>query len=606
MDMISRNSGAPRLTEVSFAMSNNPLKLIDALAVLNAPRPTGTRPRSIGLACGFTPSHLNAFLHAHLLVLDPSRDTQVEEGLFGDLCGNMERFARKLLDACVVTVEWPDLDPRLSVRSQGGCDVSDLPDIARVARLSARRIRDLLVELAATTRVVVSLPSLRMPLVSFASPLCLSPIEINLNEAVSILADCVRQCPSIAVLNPQWLAFHSSLSERSDVSSELAQGFPYARQYASLLSQALARLVLAPSPKKGLITDLDETLWKGILGEAGVEGVSWDLTSHSQIHAAYQLLLQALASAGTLVAVASKNDSALVEEAFRRKDILLHPKHVYPREVNWGSKSSSVAAILKTWNISADSVVFVDDSPMEIAEVQRAFPEITALHFPSTNPVATCALFEKLREYFGKPFLSNEDAIRSASIRANSDFQNRSAPGESSPEGFLRELDAQLWVEQNEDGPALRAFELVNKTNQFNLNGERLSWADWKAFRTEPGSFRYSFSYQDKFGPLGEIAVVLGKVQEGTMRITTWVMSCRAFSRRIEFATLRELFENFAVDEIALEFKATPRNGPFQEFLSVLSLDRVDGLLKVSRRQFEARCPALYSEIREKADAPHA
>ena len=86
-----------------------------------------------------------------------------------------------------------DLDPRLSVRSQGGCDVSDLPDIARVARLSARRIRDLLVELAATTRVVVSLPSLRMPLVSFASPLCLSPIEIDLNEAVSILADCVRQ-----------------------------------------------------------------------------------------------------------------------------------------------------------------------------------------------------------------------------------------------------------------------------------------------------------------------------------------------------------------------------------------------------------------------------
>ena len=195
--------------------------------------------------------------------------------------------------------------------------------------------------------------------------------------------------------------------------------------------------------------------------------MSWDLTSHSQIHAAYQLLLQALASAGTLVAVASKNDSALVEEAFRRKDILLHPKHVYPREVNWGSKSSSVAAILKTWNISADSVVFVTTvrwRSLKSNVPSRRSPRCTShrrIRWPCAPCLRTYANTSEshsfqMRTQSVLPVFGQTPTFKTGQRRANRHRRN-----------FCAEPDAQLWVEQNEDGPALRAFELVNKTNQF-------------------------------------------------------------------------------------------------------------------------------------------
>jgi len=125
--------------------------------------------------------------------------------------------------------------------------------------------------------------------------------------------------------------------------------------------------------------------------------VSWDLAGHHQLHGLYQLLLAALAEEGVLIGVASKNDPASVQQAFLRKDLLVRPNQIFPMEVNWNAKSSSVERILRTWNIGADSVVFVDDSPMELAEVAAALPGIECVRFrrttmaPRTPCSAVCA-----------------------------------------------------------------------------------------------------------------------------------------------------------------------------------------------------------------------
>ena len=145
----------------------------------------------------------------------------------------------------------------------------------------------------------------------------------------------------------------------------------------------LADLIQPRPAKKGLITDLDDTLWRGLLGEEGVAGISWDLDRHSHIHALYQQTLRALAESGVLIAVASKNDPALVTEALARRDLLLPKDCLFPIEVNWKAKSQSVYRILEAWNINADAVVFVDDSPIELAEVQSLFPAIKCLRFPA-------------------------------------------------------------------------------------------------------------------------------------------------------------------------------------------------------------------------------
>ena len=135
------------------------------------------------------------------------------------------------------------------------------------------------------------------------------------------------------------------------------------------------------------------------------------------MHGAYQRMLAALSSAGVLIAAATKNDPELVEEAFRKRQLILSRDAIFPLEANWRPKSESVGRILKAWNIGADAVAFVDDSPMELAEVAAAHPGIKCLQFPATDPAKINHLLLTLRDLFGKNVLLEEDHIRVTSLR---------------------------------------------------------------------------------------------------------------------------------------------------------------------------------------------
>ena len=329
-------------------------------------------------------------------------------------------------------------------------------------------------------------------------------------------------------------------------------------------------------------------------GEIGPEGVSWDLASHSQLHGLYQKLLAALAEEGVLIGVASKNDPAVVERTFEREDLLLRADRIFPVEAHWGAKSGSIERILRTWNISADSVVFVDDSAMELAEVAAAHPGMECLLFPKADYAAAYRLLRRLRDLFGKPRISEEDSIRLESIRAGAPFQQ--AAGESIPETFLREADAVVTFNFSAaDDP--RALELVNKTNQFNLNGARYAEADWKNLLARPGTFLTMVSYRDKFGRLGKIAVLEGRREEESLFIDAWVMSCRAFSRRIEHQCLQTMFEHYAAREIFFNFQPTPKNGPLRDFLASITGGIPEGPCSLKRGLFEEHRPALYQRV---------
>ena len=140
----------------------------------------------------------------------------------------------------------------------------------------------------------------------------------------------VTEYDRVRVLSTQSIDMVSPLRERFDVESELLTGFPYRLAHASALANLLAQLTRTPTPKKGLITDLDDTLWRGILGEVGIEGISWDLEHHTQMHAFYQRMLNTLAEEGVLLGIASKNERSLVEGALCRKDLALSPTVFYP------------------------------------------------------------------------------------------------------------------------------------------------------------------------------------------------------------------------------------------------------------------------------------
>jgi FkbH-like protein len=346
-----------------------------------------------------------------------------------------------------------------------------------------------------------------------------------------------------------------------------------------------------------LITDLDDTLWKGIVGDVDAEGVSWDLASHSQVHGLYQQMLRALAASGALIGVASKNDPATVERAFARPDLLLPKESVFPIEVHWDAKSTSAGRILKAWNIAADSVVFVDDSPMELAEVKAAWPQMECLQFPGKDPASAETLFRKLRDLFGKTRVGAEDALRLESLRRSAEFRTEAEHSGGAPEAFLAQAGATVTVEFNPPASDGRVLELVNKTNQFNLNGRRYTEADWRKQSEQPGAFVLAVSYEDKFGPLGKIAVLGGRLMDGAVDLSAWVMSCRAFSRRIEDRCLEILFDRFGVQTIRFRFEPTPKNGPTSEAFERYLQTRPGGEFELSHALFSERAPLLYHRV---------
>jgi FkbH-like protein len=579
----------------------HPMKLIEALKILNGCPAKDAPPLSVGLVCGFTPLHLQTFLAAHLQLQFPDRKIQVHGGLYGDFVGNLERVEKSADHAVAVVIEWQDLDPRLGIRSLGGWTPGDLADVLRSTETQLRRVRGAVERIlaAGTPSLVVSLPTLPLPPLAITPGWQASAFELDLRARMASFGLWAAEKANVKVTSAQMLDRASTANERFDIRSEVLSGFPYKVGHAAAVASLLAKLMRDRVPKKGLITDLDDTLWSGILGEVGVEGISWDMEHHAHLHGLYQQLLRALAEEGVLIAAASKNDAVLVEEAFRRAGMILSAERIFPFEIHWRRKSESIANILRAWNITADSVVFVDDSAMEIADVNCSYPEIECLQFPKDNYEAAYELLHTLRDLFGKGALREEDAIRLETIRRAATVPPFvSEDSSESANTFLEQAEAQLTLSLIKDPPDPRALELVNKTNQFNLNGRRFTEAGWRDYLKIPNTFLMIAAYRDKYGPLGKIAVIAGRQQPEIVQVDVWVMSCRAFSRRIEYCCLEQLFREFNAREITLDFSTTPKNGPLREFLGMFLDGCLAPMARISRDLFLQKCPPLFQEIK--------
>ena len=576
------------------------MNLIEALEYVNRPSPKSADCVRIFLACGSTPLHVETFLNANLRKLCPTSRIEVKTGLFGDLVGNLERLQPHDHDALVILIEWSDLDSRLGVRNLGGWQLEKLPDTIKSATL---RLRQLSAAVDAGARVLptyVCLPTLPLPPLFYTGTQIASTFEFNLRASVALFAEEISQHRHVRVVSTQHLDEQSPLSKRFDPRTEITQGFPYSTFHTSVLGQVIAELICRPEPKKGLITDLDDTMWSGILGEVGVEGITWNSDRNAQIHGIYQQFLASLASSGVLIGVASKNEPALVEAALRRNDLLISKDSMFPIEASWGRKSESVKGILRRWNVLADSVIFIDDSAMEVAEVQAAFPEMECLVFPKNDYGAMWKLLTHLRDRFAKTQILEEDSVRVQSIRSSEAFRDSSLD-QCSMDDFLEQAEGHLTFVAGKLVEDKRAFELVNKTNQFNLNGKRYDERAWSTFFNEPRARAITVSYEDKFGKLGKIAVMMGKVEDGRFVMDSWVMSCRAFSRRIEYHCLQYLFEAFDIAEIAFQVHTTGRNGPILELLKGFAEGPIEGPFRLTRPCFWKKALKMPHKVLEEA-----
>jgi FkbH-like protein len=575
------------------------MKLIEALNILRSNKTRNRGTLRYFLAAGLNPLHLKTFLAAELSLLSTDQTIEIQAGLYGDFLGNLERLTKADVECGLALIEWSDLDPRLGIRSTARWSSSECSDILTTSEARALRIQRKIEEIGLRLPLVLCFPTMPLPAFAFVPGWQTSSFEIDLRAILQSVSTKVSRLAQVRILSAQRIDLISPLGERLDVEAEVLTGFPYRLAHASALAALLARLTRNPIAKKGLITDLDDTLWRGVLGEEGIDGISWDLDRHSQMHAFYQRFVGALAAEGVLIGVASKNEHSLVEEAFKREDLALSPEAIFPIEANWGAKSQSVTRILNTWNVAPDSVVFVDDSLLELAEVKASHPDIECIQFPTADNAAVYNLTTRLRDLFGKSTILEEDSIRMDSIRgshARSAFHDATA---MAPKTFLEQTEAEMTFNFSKTPLDPRAFDLVNKTNQFNLNGKRYSESSWHNYFLNPASWLLLASYRDKYGPLGKIAVVAGRLDVRKIVIETWVMSCRAFSRRIEYKCLEELFARFDLDEIEFDYLRTDKNTPLCEFLRGIVGASPESGCTVSREAFEAHLDTPPQKVQE-------
>lgn len=565
------------------------MKLNEALKAAAAARGFAVGHRAF-LACGFEPLHLPTFLQAHHALRFDGQALEVSVGVYGDLAGNLERALGSEATVTWAVLEWGDVDPRLGSRGTSAWSGPRVAQVLADATDRLNHLREAIRRLAERMPVVVATPTVAFPLLGHTSGWQSSPLELELELLLGRFGSGVAQLDGVRLLHPGRLAALSPHATRHDARLELAAGFPYTSEHASALARGLLELAYPTAPKKGLITDLDDTLWAGIVGEVGADAVSWSQAEHSQLHGLYQLQLQQLADAGVLLGIASKNEKDVASAALGRGDLLIDPSAFYPVAVSWGPKSEAVAAILRAWNIGADAVVMVDDSPMELEEVARAHPGITCLQFSPKDPRRTLELLVQLRDLFGKPLTLEEDKLRAASIRSAALFEEQKTAGDL--RSFLAGLNGTVTFDVRRDNDGGRLLELINKTNQFSLNGARLTDGEWLRFLRD-GHVAVGVSYVDRLGSLGTIGVAAGRVLDDAgagrvLELTHWVLSCRAFSRRIEDHTLRQLFQLTGCDAIRLMFRRTARNQPFVEFLARLGLEAADGALALRRMDLES------------------
>ena len=307
-----------------------------------------------------------------------------------------------------------------------------------------------------------------------------------------------------------------------------------AREYAHVLSQ------IGVPPKKVVVLDLDNTLWGGVIGDDGLEGIELGTTSaRGEAFRDFQRYLLELSRRGVLLAVCSKNDHETAVEPFEKHpEMVLRTKDFVCFKANWEPKPDSLRQIAHELNLGVDSLVFVDDNPAEIEIIRQFVPEVSTVWLGDDPAEFTWKL--KDSRYFETRNLTTEDLHRSQRYKQDSERQqllNSSADMES----YLRSLEMVATIRSFEKLEIPRIAQLIQKSNQFNLTTRRRTDAEVKAVMASDQYSAFTVRLADRFGDHGLIAVVIGEIRYKDFRIDTWLMSCRVLKRQVEEEVMNEI-----------------------------------------------------------------
>lgn len=309
----------------------------------------------------------------------------------------------------------------------------------------------------------------------------------------------------------------------------------YVSRFRSCFRQARSKV------KKVLALDLDNTLWGGVIGDDGVNQLLLGPdTAIGEAFSSFQKYIKSLGDHGVILAVCSKNDPSIAETGFSHPHSILRKDDFQAFECNWTDKASALRRIAKKLNVSTESIVFVDDNPVECDLVCKVCPEITVINL-GKNP--SNFIIEVARgRWFETQRLSDEDLLRKSAYRARA---AAAAELEESPslEKFLQDLNMRSSIMEAKPSSLERVAQLESKTNQFNLTTRRYSLSSIENFLKDGKHLILVATLSDKFGDHGLVSSVIASIKDDTIFIDSWLMSCRVFSRTLEEFIMKNMID---------------------------------------------------------------
>jgi FkbH-like protein len=359
----------------------------------------------------------------------------------------------------------------------------------------------------------------------------------------------------------------------------LASRLPLSPGAFKVFAQGLVRsaLVLFRAPRKVLCTDLDNTLWGGILGEDGPQGIVTGSAFPGNCFLEYQRYLKQLAARGILLAVTSKNNEADVEEAFevRSADLGLKLSDFVARKIGWADKTEALRELAQELNLGLDSFVFVDDNPIECEAMRQQLPEVAVLVAPTEEPWKLKDLLAE-QSFFDSLTVTADDLNRSQEYKAQAQREALSAHTATRDE-FLHSLEIVCTFVSALDAPLSRSVQLLAKTNQFNLTTRRHSSVEVEQFGALPGGIAVAVRVRDRFGDAGVVGLALAAREGDRCRIDSLLLSCRVIGRGIETALLAHVAERAAkmgCKWMVGEYIETKKNSPCASFYTEHGFER--------------------------------
>ena len=393
------------------------------------------------------------------------------------------------------------------------------------------------------------------------SPRVATALLSEIHAANSALVEFADSLDGITLLSSDDFDLMSA-GERYDSESDELAHIPFTEEHYASIAVAIVRKVhaLRVPAYKVLVLDCDETLWRGVVGEDGLDGV----TIPPGLARIQQFAVDKQAQ-GTLVCLVSKNTELDVLEVFeKRSDMTLKLEHIVAHRINWESKPRNIASLARALNLGLDSFVFLDDNPVECARVRSELPQVVTLQVPPDDQIES---FLSHLWTFDQASVTDEDTRRTSMYREDAARQElRESTNDIA--GFIASLGVEIDIAVPEDGEWARAAQLTQRTNQFNFTTVRRTEPEIRALSGSSSNV-LRVKVRDRFGDYGVVGLMILDESADVLAVDTLLLSCRVLGRGVEHAILRrlgEIAQQRALHHVELQYLPTSRNEPARAF----------------------------------------